>query len=69
MLAWILGGYAVLFLLLLGCAGYVAVFVDDPDQRADAYKVLKLLTGIVLGSGGAGGLVGLLLKLHEMGVI
>ncbi|VVJ22765.1 Uncharacterised protein [Amycolatopsis camponoti] len=69
MLAWILGGYAVLFLLLLGCAGFVALFVNDPDKRADAYKVLKLLTGIVLGSGGAGGLVGLLLKLHEMGVI
>ncbi|WIX91322.1 hypothetical protein [Amycolatopsis sp. DG1A-15b] len=69
MLAWILGGYAVLFLLLLGCAGFVAVLVNDPDRRADAYKVLRLLTGIVLGSGGAGGLVGLLIKLHELGVI
>jgi hypothetical protein len=68
-LAWILGGYAVLFLLLLGCAGSVAVFVDDPGRRADAYKVLKLLTGIVLGTGGAGGFVGVLIKLHEMGVI
>lgn len=66
MLAWILGGYAVMFLLLLGCAGFVAVLVDDADRRGDAYKVLKLLTSIVFGSGG---LVALLIKLHEMGVI
>jgi hypothetical protein len=55
-------------MVLLGSAGYVAVFVRDAAQRADAYKVLKLLMGIIAGTGGAGGVLSLVTKLHELGL-
>lgn len=66
MLTVLVAVFACLLMALLLCAGGVAVFVKDSARRADAYKVLKLLTYFVGGSGGA---VGLLAKLHEMGVI
>ena len=67
MLTWIVSCCAVLFMVLVGSAGYVAVFVRDAAQRADAYKVLKLLVGIVVGTGGTGGALSLVAKLHDLG--
>lgn len=43
--------------------------MKEAARRADAYKVLKLLAVYVAGTGGAGGLISGLVKLHEMGVI
>ncbi|MEU0791680.1 hypothetical protein ABZ342_16545 [Amycolatopsis sp. NPDC005961] len=67
MLSWIVTWCTVLFTALLGSSGYVAVFVRDAAQRADAYRVLKLLTGIIAGAGGGGGLLQLVVKLHGLG--
>jgi hypothetical protein len=61
--------FGFLLIVLWGCAGVVALFVDDAARRADAYKVLKLLAGLVGGSGGVAGLITGLVKLHELGVI
>ncbi|WP_158509823.1 MULTISPECIES: hypothetical protein [Amycolatopsis] len=54
---------------LLGCAGCVALFVDDATRRADAFKVLKYTGRLVAGTGGAGGLIALGIKLYELGVL
>lgn len=61
--------FACLLMALLLCAGYVAVFVKDAAQRADAFKVLKLITYVVFGSGGTGGLIAVAIKLFGMSVL
>jgi hypothetical protein len=66
MVGWLIGGYALLVLCLMGFAGFVAVWVRDTRQRADAYRVLKLVIGAVAGSGG---LLVVILKLAELGVL
>jgi hypothetical protein len=60
-LIWSIGCYALLALAIIGWAAYVAVFVHDPRQRQDAYKVLKLMLGAITGTGG---LFVLLMKLR-----
>jgi hypothetical protein len=66
MLVWIVGCYAVLALAIIGSAAFVAVFVPDDNQRRDAYKVLKLMLGAITGTGG---LLALVVKLHEAGLL
>jgi hypothetical protein len=63
---WLIGSYATVGLVLFGCAGYVAVWVKDRLQRADAYRVLKLVIGALTGTGG---LIALVLRLHETGLL
>jgi hypothetical protein len=65
-LIWIIGCYAVLAMGIIGSAAYVAVFVHDHRQRQDAYKVLKLVLGAITGTSG---LLVLLVKLHEAGLL
>ncbi|RSN38585.1 hypothetical protein DMC64_41700 [Amycolatopsis sp. WAC 04197] len=65
----LVAAYALLLMALLGCAGCVALFVDDATRRADAFKVLKYTGRLVAGTGGAGGLIALGIKLYELGVL
>jgi hypothetical protein len=65
-LVWIVGCYAGLALAIIGSAAFVAVFVPDDGQRHDAYNVLKLMLGALTG---AGGLLTLLVKLHDAGLL
>jgi hypothetical protein len=65
-LVWILWCYAVLALIIIGSAAFVAVFISDGSQRRDAYKVLKLMLGALTGTGG---LLALLVKLYEAGLL
>jgi hypothetical protein len=65
-LVWIVGCYAVLALAIIGSAAFVAVFVPNDSQRRDAYKVLKLMLGAITGTGG---LLALVVKLHEAGLL
>lgn len=59
----LIGVYATLLLCLLGLAGYVAIWVRNAGQRADAYRVLKL---VLAATAGAGGLLALLVRLAEL---
>ena len=62
MVEWLAGAYACVILLLIAGAGYLALSESDPVRREDAYRVLRLLIM-------AGGLAGLLAKLHEAGLL
>lgn len=63
---WLIGSYAAVVLALLGCAGLVAVWMQNAQQRADAYRVLKLVVGAVTGTSGV---IALTFRLHEMGLL
>jgi hypothetical protein len=58
--------YGITLCLLAGCAGGVALFVGDADRRKTAYDVLKL---VLTTTTGAAGLVGLLVRLHDAGLV
>jgi hypothetical protein len=60
------GAYVAVMIALITASGSRAVNDDDPDRRRDAYKVLRLLVGV--GAAG-GGLLGLLVRLHELGLL
>jgi hypothetical protein len=66
MWVWLLGGYAVLMLALIACAGFVALFVADEKRRKTAYDVLRLALTTATGSAGV---VAVALKLHEAGLL
>jgi len=62
MWAWLVGAYAVLVFVLIGCAGFVALFVQDEHRSKNAYRVLRLvLTSLT----GAASLAAALMKLHQ----
>jgi hypothetical protein len=64
---WLVGAYAVIMLLLIAVSGAIALFErKDALRREDAYRVLKLL---VLAGAASGGILGLLVKLHELGLL
>jgi hypothetical protein len=67
MWAWLLGTYAVFFVLVGGAAAGVALFVEGDNQRGErAVRVLKL----ALGTGtGIAGLIALAVKLHDAGLL
>jgi hypothetical protein len=46
-------------------SGYIALVMPDSGRRKDGYKVLRLL----LSTGTASGLAGLIVKIHELGLI
>jgi hypothetical protein len=62
---WIAGGYAITTVVLVCYATHVALAKPDRRHRADAYRVLKLLMTTV---GGSAGLIGVLVRLHEVGI-
>lgn len=64
MWVWLLAGYVMLVLTLIGCAGFVALFVADEKRRTMAYDVLRLLLKTATGSAGV---IAVVLKLHQAG--
>ncbi|MBP2327072.1 putative permease [Kibdelosporangium banguiense] len=58
--------YAVALLALLLAAGWVALFVKDHRRATRATGILKIVLAATLGSGG---LFGLLIRLHELGLL
>ncbi|WP_372672555.1 hypothetical protein [Amycolatopsis kentuckyensis] len=54
-----------LLIVLLACAGYVSIFIEDEDHAKRAFAVLKYLGWLLLGGGGA---FAAYLKLHELGL-
>lgn len=66
MWAWLIGGYAVVVVVLVVYAAHVTLSCTDAGRRADAYKVLKLIWGTATG---AGGIVATAVKLHELGLL
>jgi hypothetical protein len=40
---WLIGAYTTLLLVLIGCAGFVTLFVGDDNRRRQAFRVLRLL--------------------------
>jgi hypothetical protein len=63
---WLLGSYAVVLLVITGCAAYVALALPDAEHRKDGYRVLKLVLGLVTG---ISGLIAAVVRLHETGLI
>lgn len=66
MWSWLIGGYAALVAMLIGCAGYVALFVGDPARSELAYKILK--TALATATGGTG-VVAVALHLSQLGLL
>jgi hypothetical protein len=66
MWAWMIGGYAIVLVALTGCAGYVALFVTNQRRGERAYRILKMLLTAVTSSGG---LVAVLVRLHQVGLL
>ncbi|WP_033289075.1 hypothetical protein [Amycolatopsis jejuensis] len=61
---WMVAPFLGLFFVLVGRAGLAALFQNSSARRRDAYRVLKLLIGVVSASG-----IAILTSLHEAGVI
>ncbi|GHH59674.1 hypothetical protein [Lentzea cavernae] len=66
MWAWLIGGYAVVFAMLIAFTGFVASFVECAKKRADAYKVLRLVLTAVTGTTG---LFAVGMALHQAGLL
>jgi hypothetical protein len=64
--AWFFGGFAAVITVVAGCASLVAICARDRKQLEDAFKVLKYV-----GSGGVSRatVAGILLKLHQAGLL
>jgi hypothetical protein len=62
---WFLIGYGVLVATLTIYAAHVAISCRDAKRRADAYRVLKLFWSAT----GGVGVVALLMRLHEAGLL
>jgi hypothetical protein len=60
-----LGSYLLLVFALIGCAGYVALFVADEGRRKTAVDVLKLLFSAATGSTG---ILAIVLTSHQLGL-
>jgi hypothetical protein len=50
MVAWIVAGYALVFLLIIAVASGVAMFGTEGRRGEMAYRVLKLLLGAATGA-------------------
>ncbi len=66
MLDWLACTYAAVILILTATAGYTALCVSDASRRADGYRVLRLL---LISAGPVSGLAGILIKLHQLGLL
>jgi hypothetical protein len=63
---WVIGIYAAIMLALIALSGCIALCMRESDRRKDAYRVLRLL---ILSGAASGGLLGVLIKLHELGLL
>lgn len=52
MWTFLVAGYALVLLSLIGAAGWVALFVAEPRRSARATSVLRTLVWATVGSGG-----------------
>ncbi|MGA6165994.1 hypothetical protein [Amycolatopsis magusensis] len=66
MLQWVATGYGVLVAVLITAAAGVALFVSDTSRREMGFKVLKLVLGTATG---AGGILALVVRVHEIGLM
>jgi hypothetical protein len=66
MWTWLILGYALVLLALIGAAGGVALFVTDHRHGARAHKILKTLLAALAGSAG---LFTIVLRLHQAGLL
>jgi hypothetical protein len=62
---WLVGTYILVMLLVITFSASMALLNKDAARRKDAYKVLRLLVT----TGAASGLISLLVKLHEIGLL
>lgn len=62
----ILSSFALFVLIVGALATAVALFVEHKGRRHTAYRVLRLVLGAGLGSGGV---VALALRVHQAGLI
>lgn len=66
MLWWLLGAYAVFFMVLTGTAAGVTLFVSDKDRAERAFRVLKL---VFAAGSGLGLVAGTAVKLLGAGLL
>jgi len=59
-------GYATFVAVLIGYAAHVALSNKDRQRRADAFRVLKLVWGTTTG---AGGVIAVMIRLHDAGML
>lgn len=65
MLGWLFGAYIAIVFLLIAGSGCIALCMSDANRRQDGYRVLRLL---LLSAGAVSGILGLLAKLHAIGL-
>jgi hypothetical protein len=63
---WFFIGYGTFVATLVGYAAHVAITGKGRQRRADAFKVLKL---ILTTTTGAIGLLGIVLRFYQLGLI
>ncbi|MCG8920283.1 hypothetical protein L6E12_31390 [Actinokineospora sp. PR83] len=63
---WMLGAYLLVLTAIVGCAGYVALFVSNRDRAERASRILKTTMVAVTGGGGT---VAVIVRLHETGLL
>jgi hypothetical protein len=61
---WFFIGYSAFVVVLVSYAAHIALSSPDEAKRRDGYRVLKLIWGTATG---ASGLVGIALRLHQLG--
>jgi hypothetical protein len=66
MWTWVLAAYLVTLIVLVGCAGYLAL-VDSNERRAD--RALHILKITIAAFGGNGGVLVLIMRLDELGIL
>ena len=63
---WFIVGYAVFVAAITGYAAHVALSGKDGERRDDAFRVLKLVWGT---GTGVSGIIALMVRLHDSGVL
>ena len=70
MLLWFVVGYVIFVAVLVAYSAHVAISCPDPQHRADAYKVLRLIWATGTGAGGMTLLIfNMVIELQEIGAI
>jgi uncharacterized OsmC-like protein len=61
---WVLIPYLAVLIALIGCAGYVALFVADHRRSNRAFRILKIALAAVTACTGV-----VALRLHDAGLL
>ncbi|PXX52767.1 hypothetical protein DFR70_13015 [Nocardia tenerifensis] len=70
MVFWFIVGYVAFIAVLIAYSAHVAISCPDVQQRADAYKVLRLIWATGTGAGGLTLVIfNVVIKLQEVGAI